>query len=157
MSQTSPLDSNDPFDLTRFISAQEMVYARVLFELRNGRKKTHWMWFIFPQIDGLGNSSITKRYAIKSIEEAQAYLNHRVLGNRLKECVKTVFAVEGSSISEIFAYPDDMKLKSSLTLFENLPDSDPIFHSLLNKYFDGERGSKTLNILEKIAKHFREN
>src|SRR4028118_2234163 len=101
MSQTSPLESNDHFDLTRFISAQEMVYSRVLFELRNGRKRSHWMWFIFPQIDGLGNSSTTKQYAIKSIEEAQEYLNHPVLGKRLKECAESVLAIEGRSISEI--------------------------------------------------------
>ena len=149
MSQTNPLESNDHFDLTRFISAQDMVYARVLFELRNGRKKSHWMWFIFPQIDGLGNSSTTKRYAIKSIEEAQAYLNNPVLEKRLKECAETVLTVEGRSISEIFGYPDDMKLKSSMTLFSSLADSDPVFVSILNKYFNGERDVRTLNLLEK--------
>ncbi|MDQ3041543.1 MAG: DUF1810 domain-containing protein [Acidobacteriota bacterium] len=150
MSQTSQLESNDHFDLTRFITAQEMVYSRVLFELRNGRKRTHWMWFIFPQIDGLGNSSTTKRYAIKSIEEAQEYLNHPLLGKRLKECAETVLAVEGRSISEIFGYPDDLKLKSSTTLFENVADSDPIYASMLNKYFNGERDIRTLNLLEKV-------
>ena len=150
MSQTSQLESNDHFDLTRFIIAQEMVYSRVLFELRNGRKRTHWMWFIFPQIGGLGNSSTTKRYAIKSIEEAQEYLNHPLLGKRLKECAETVLAVEGRSISEIFGYPDDLKLKSSTTLFENVADSDPIYASMLNKYFNGERDIRTLNLLEKV-------
>ncbi len=150
MSQTSQLESNDHFDLTRFITAQEMVYSRVLFELRNGRKRTHWMWFIFPQIDGLGNSSTTKRYAIKSIEEAQEYLNHPLLGKRLKECAETVLAVEGRSISEIFGYPDDLKLKSSTTLFENVADSDPIYASMLNKYFNGERDIRMLNLLEKV-------
>jgi len=146
MSQTSQLESNDHFDLTRFITAQEMVYSRVLFELRNGRKRTHWMWFIFPQVDGLGNSSTTKRYAIKSIEEAQEYLNHPLLGKRLKECAETVLAVEGRSISEIFGYPDDLKLKSSTTLFENVADFDPIYASMLNKYFNGERDIRTLNL-----------
>ena len=149
MSRTSPLDSNDHFDLTRFITAQEMVYSRVLFELRNGRKRTHWMWFIFPQIDGLGNSSTTKHYAIKSIEEAQEYLNHPVLGKRLKECAETVLAIEGRTISEIFGYPDDMKLKSSMTLFSSLADSDHVFISVLNKYFNGESDIRTLNLLEK--------
>jgi uncharacterized protein (DUF1810 family) len=151
MSQTTPIDSNDYFDLIRFISAQEMVYSRVLFELRNGRKRTHWMWFIFPQIDGLGNSSTTKHYAIKSIEEAQEYLNHLVLGKRLKECAEIVLTVEGRSISKIFGYPDDMKLKSSMTLFSSLADSDSVFVSILDKYFNGERDSRTLTILEGIS------
>ena len=152
MTRTSLSDSNDQFDLTRFVSAQEMVYARVLFELRNGRKRTHWMWFIFPQIDGLGNSSTTKRYAIKSIEEAQEYPNHPILGKRLKECAALVLAIEKRSISEIFGHPDDMKLKSSLTLFESVADSDPIFTSLFDKYFNGERDFRTLTILEDIRK-----
>ena len=150
MSQTTPLDSDDHFDLTRFITAQEMVYSRVLFELRNARKRTHWMWFIFPQIDGLGNSSTTKHYAIKSIEEAQEYLNHPLLGKRLKECAETVLAIEGRSISEIFGYPDDMKLKSSMTLFSSLANSDSVFVSILDKYFNGERDIRTLNLLEKV-------
>lgn len=150
MTQTKPSESNDQFDLNRFISAQEMVYARVLFELRNGRKRTHWMWFIFPQIDGLGNSSTTKRYAIKSIEEAQEYLNHPVLGKRLRECAELVLAIEGQSVSEIFGYPDDMKLKSSMTLFSSLENSDPVFVSILDKYFNGEKDLRTLTILEKL-------
>ena len=150
MTRTSLSDSNDQFDLTRFVSAQEMVYARVLFELRNGRKRTHWMWFIFPQIDGLGNSSTTKRYAIKSIEEAQEYLNHPILGKRLNECAALVLAIEKRSISEIFGHPDDMKLKSSMTLFENVAGSDSIFSSILDKYFNGARDSGTLNLLEKM-------
>jgi uncharacterized protein (DUF1810 family) len=108
------------------------------------------MWFIFPQIDGLGNSSTTKHYAIKSIEEAQKYLNHPLLGKRLKECAETVLAIEGRSISQIFGYPDDMKLKSCMTLFSSLADSDPVFVSILDKYFNGERDSRTLTILEGI-------
>jgi uncharacterized protein (DUF1810 family) len=150
MSEINSIDINDRFDLTRFISAQKMVYARVLFELRNGRKRSHWMWFIFPQIDGLGNSSTTKLYAIKSIEEAQEYINHPVLGKRLKECVESVLEIEGRSISEIFGYPDDLKLKSSMTLFESVADSDSIFSSVLDKYFNGARDSRTLNLLEKM-------
>jgi uncharacterized protein (DUF1810 family) len=150
MSQTTSLDADDRFDLTRFVTAQEMVYARVLFELRNGRKRTHWMWFIFPQIAGLGNSPNTKRYAIKSLEEAQEYLNYPLLGNRLNECADAVLAVEGRSISEIFGYPDDMKLKSSMTLFESVAGSDSVFTSVLDKYFNGERDLKTLTIFEKL-------
>lgn len=152
MVQANPLEYDDRFNLTRFINAQEMVYPRVLFELRNGRKRTHWMWFIFPQIDGLGNSSTTKHYAIKSIEEAKEYLNHPVLGKRLKECAAAVLAIEERSISEIFGHPDDQKLKSSLTLFESIADSDPIFTSLVDKYFNGERDSGTLTILSGIRK-----
>ena len=150
MSEINPLNIEDRFDLARFISAQEMVYARVLYELRNGRKRSHWMWFIFPQIDGLGNSSTTKLYAIKSIEEAQEYLNHPVLGKRLKECAEAVLAIERRSVSEIFGYPDDMKLKSSMTLFENVTNSDSIFSSILDKYFNGARDLRTLNLLEKM-------
>lgn len=150
MSQITPSKSNDQFDLTRFTTAQEMVYARVLFELRNGQKRSHWMWFIFPQIDGLGNSSTTKLYAIKSIEEAEQYLNHPVLGKRLKECAETVLAIEGRTISEIFGYPDDMKLKSSLTLFDRVSNSDPVFSSILDKYYDGELDIRTIEILEKM-------
>jgi uncharacterized protein (DUF1810 family) len=150
MSEINSLDINDRFDLTRFINAQEMVYARVLFELRNGRKRSHWMWFIFPQIDGLGSSSTTKRYAIESFEEAQEYLKHPLLGKRLRECAEAVLAIEGRSVSEIFGYPDDMKLKSSMTLFENVAGSDSIFSSILDKYFNGARDSGTLNLLEKM-------
>ncbi len=150
MSQTILSDSNDQFELTRFISAQEMVYSRVISELRNGRKRTHWMWFIFPQIDGLGNSSTTKRYAIKSIKEAEQYLNHPILGKRLKECAEAILAIEGRSISEIFGYPDDLKLKSSVTLFSSLADSHPIFSSIIDKYFNGEQDIRTIKILEKM-------
>src|SRR5712671_4098617 len=116
--ETPGLD--DPFDLRRFLSAQEDTYARVVAELRSGQKRSHWMWFIFPQIDGLGHSATTKHFAIKSIQEARQYLTHPVLGTRLVECAEAVLAVEGRSIAEIFGYPDDLKLKSSMTLFESV-------------------------------------
>ncbi|MBN2392902.1 MAG: DUF1810 domain-containing protein [Anaerolineae bacterium] len=143
------MNHDDQFNLGRFLKAQEPVYERVLSELRRGQKRTHWMWYIFPQIDGLGFSATTKYYAIKSIEEAWQYLNHPVLGARLKECAETVLAVEGQSVSEIFGYPDDLKLKSCMTLFACVPNSPPVFDQVLDKYFRGERDAKTLALLEK--------
>ena len=143
------MNHDDPFDLSRFLKAQEPVYARVLSELRGGQKRTHWMWFIFPQIDGLGFSATTKYYAIKSLTEAQHYLEHPVLGARLLECAEAILAVKGRSISEIFGYPDDLKLKSSMTLFSCVPNSPAVFDQVLDKYFRGEQDAKTLALLEK--------
>jgi uncharacterized protein (DUF1810 family) len=140
---------SDPFDLGRFTSAQEGIYGTVLAELRGGRKRTHWMWFIFPQIDGLGLSPTSRHYAIKSIEEARSYLAHPVLGQRLMECVGAVLSVDGQSAAAIFGYPDDMKLKSSMTLFASAAKgNDSVFHRVLDRYFQGEQDSKTLMILE---------
>lgn len=140
----------DPFDLSRFTSAQESIYDSVLAELRNGRKRTHWMWYIFPQIDGLGHSATSKHYAIKSIEEARQYLNHPVLGQRLLECAEAVFTIEGRSISEIFGYPDDLKLKSSMTLFAYVAGPGSVFAGILDKYFNGEQDALTLQLLENL-------
>lgn len=145
------LDPNHLFDLERFISAQEQVYNRVLAELKHGSKRSHWMWYIFPQLDGLAHSTTSKYYAIESREEAIAYLNHPVLGARLRECAEAVLAVEGKTVSEIFGYPDELKLKSSMTLFSEItPDS--IFIRVLNKYFQGERDNRTLQLLNKLEK-----
>ncbi len=141
-------DRDDLFDLGRFTSAQESVYDRALEELRSGRKRTHWMWYIFPQIDGLGHSSTAKRYAIKGIEEARGYLEHPVLGPRLLESAEAVFAIEGRSVSEVLGYPDDLKLKSSMTLFASVTDPDSVFVRVLDKYFQGERDDRTLQLLE---------
>ncbi len=141
---------HDTYDLNRFISAQHEVYNRVLKELKSGMKRTHWMWFVFPQIHGLGHSATAEYYAIKSIEEAQAYLNHPLLGPRLLECAEAVLAVEGRSASQIFGYPDDLKLKSSMTLFASVADSGSLFVRVLDKYFLGERDVRTLQILEKL-------
>jgi uncharacterized protein (DUF1810 family) len=149
MKAVDRIHHDKPFDSSRFLNAQEPVYERVLSELRSGQKRTHWMWFIFPQVDGLGHSATTKYYAIKSVEEARQYLDHPVLGARLLECAETVFAVEGRSISDIFGYPDDLKLKSSMTLFSWVPNSPPVFARVLDKYFHGERDAKTLALLEK--------
>ena len=142
---------DDPFDLRRFISAQASVYARVLVELRSGRKSTHWMWFIFPQIDGLAYSETSRYYAIQSIAEARQYLSHPVLGARLLECAEVVFSVERRSASEIFGYPDDLKLKSSMTLFEEVARPDSVFARILDKYFSGERDARTLALLARLT------
>jgi uncharacterized protein (DUF1810 family) len=141
--------ADDPFDLERFTTAQRDVYDRVLAELKGGRKRTHWMWFVFPQFDGLGFSETSRHYAIKSRAEARAYLDHHVLGPRLRECAQAVLAVEGRSAFEIFGSTDKMKLKSSMTLFGAVADS--VFDQVLEKYFQGERDAITLELLAKPA------
>jgi len=118
---------NDRFDLNRFVEAQEEIYPRALAEIKLSRKRSHWMWFIFPQIDGLGHSSTARLYAIKSKEEAKAYLDHPVLGKRLIECSEALLKIKGKSAEEIFGYPDDLKLRSSMTLFASVSEPDPIF------------------------------
>lgn len=135
------------FDLERFVTAQEPVYERVRAELRAGRKQSHWMWFVFPQLRGLGNSSMAARYAIGSLDEARAYLEHPVLGPRLIECTELVNQVEGRSIGEIFGYPDDLKFRSSMTLFDLAEPGHDGFGKALEKYFDGERDAKTAGLL----------
>jgi uncharacterized protein (DUF1810 family) len=146
-------DGHDPFNLSRFINAQKGIYENVLTELRNGEKRTHWMWYIFPQIDGLAFSSTSKYYAIKSMEEAREYLNHPVLGKRLLECAEAVLAVGGRSVSEIFGYPDDLKLKSSMTLFESVSAPQSVFVRILDKYFHRERDVRTLALLEQVERN----
>ena len=141
---------DDPYDLNRFISAQEGIYDRVLAELRGGQKRTHWMWYIFPQIDGLGFSPTTIHYAVKSVEEARRYLAHPVLGARLVESAETVLAVQGLSVSDIFGYPDDMKLQSSMTLFEFVAGPSSVFARVLEKYYQGQRDAKTLGIVKNL-------
>jgi uncharacterized protein (DUF1810 family) len=118
---------DDPYDLNRFLSAQEGVYDRALAELKSGQKRTHWMWYIFPQIDGLGRSPTARYYSIKNIEEARQYLNHPVRGKRLLECTEALLAAKGRSLSEIFGYPDDLKFRSSMTLFEKIAGSGSAF------------------------------
>lgn len=141
---------DDPYDLRRFTKAQKNTYASALAELRSGKKKSHWMSYIFPQIDGLGHSPTSKRYAIKSIEEARQYLDHPVLGKRLLECVNTILAIEESSSLDIFGHSDDLKLKSSMTLFACIANSRPVFARVLDKYFNCDRDVKTLQLFEKI-------
>ncbi len=142
------MNPDDPYDLKRFLSAQQGIYERALAELTRGQKRTHWMWYIFPQFDGLGYSPTAKRYSIKSIEEARQYLNHPVLGKRLLECTEAVIALKGGSLSEIFGYPDDLKFKSSMTLFEKIAGSGSVFSSALDMYCHGERDATTLKLLE---------
>ncbi|PSJ64226.1 DUF1810 domain-containing protein [Pseudaminobacter soli (ex Li et al. 2025)] len=137
----------DPFDLVRFVSAQDPVIAEVCAELKNGRKTSHWMWFVFPQIAGLGMSAMSQRYAIGSLGEARAYLEHPVLGTRLRLCVSLLLEVEGRSAHEIFGSPDDRKLRSSLTLFEQAAPEDPIFRQALDRYFGGAADQATLDLL----------
>jgi uncharacterized protein (DUF1810 family) len=137
------------FDLDRYLSAQTSVYGEALAELRSGQKRSHWMWFIFPQIEGLGHSATSIRYAIKSLEEARAYLNHPVLGSRLRECAEAVCAVEGRTASDIFGFPDDLKLRSSMTLFAAVAEPKSVFIRVLEKYFQGKQDERTLQLLKR--------
>lgn len=136
----------DPFQLSRFVHAQDPVYADVLDELRQGRKQTHWMWFIFPQFKGIGHSATAKSFAINSLDEARAYLRHPVLGPRLIECARLVASISNRTVSSIFGYPDDLKFRSSITLFARVSD-DPLFEQLLARHFDGQPDPKTIAIL----------
>jgi uncharacterized protein (DUF1810 family) len=136
----------DPFDLQRFLDAQAPIYARVVAELRRGQKQTHWMWFVFPQLAGLGHSAMAQRFAIASREEAEAYLGHGVLGPRLKECTALVTAVEGRTAREILGSPDDLKFQSSMTLFSAV-SSDPEFSAALAKFYGGRPDQRTLDLL----------
>jgi uncharacterized protein (DUF1810 family) len=142
----------DRYNLERFVEAQAGVYAQACAELRAGRKRSHWMWFVFPQIRGLGSSETAVRYAISGREEARAYLEHPVLGPRLRECAGIVVGVEGKSVEEIFGYPDDLKFHSSMTLFDRAvalsgevgSASERVFHEALKKYFGGKMDQATL-------------
>lgn len=138
---------NDPFNLQRFVDAQDAVYESVLGELRAGRKTSHWMWFVFPQIAGLGFSAMSQRYAIAGRDEAVAYDRHPVLGPRLRECTALVNAVEGRSAHQIFGSPDDMKFRSCMTLFSECADDPQPFRDALQKYFGGEGDEATISKL----------
>jgi uncharacterized protein (DUF1810 family) len=145
-------DAHDPHDLSRFVQAQEGgVHEQALAEIRSGNKQSHWMWFIFPQFAGLGFSSTSRLYAIKSIAEARAYLSHPILGPRLLECVTAALSVEGRTALEIFHSPDDMKLRSCATLFRHVSSPGSGFDQLLDKYFQGARDDKTLRLLGSAA------
>ena len=138
---------SDGFDLERFVKAQAAVYEQVCAELRAGHKRTHWMWFVFPQIRGLGSSSMSVRFGIASLAEARAYLEHAELGPRLRECAGIVCGVEGRTVEEIFGSPDDLKFHSSMTLFAKAAEAnemDEVFGEALEKYFDGEMDGGTL-------------
>jgi uncharacterized protein (DUF1810 family) len=136
--------ASDPFDLKRFVDAQAPVYGNVVDELRRGRKRSHWMWFVFPQLRGLGSSPMAAHYGIASLEEARAYLRHDLLGPRLHECTQLVSQVQGRSIAEIFGSPDDLKLRSSMTLFARATDENQDFVALLDRYYDGRQDQLTV-------------
>jgi uncharacterized protein (DUF1810 family) len=142
-----PLDL-DPYDLERFVQAQRDSYERALSEMKAGCKRSHWMWYIFPQLYGLGFSPVSRQYAIRSLGEAEAYLQHPILGLRLMECAEAVLSVPGTSANDIFGSPDDWKLRSSATLFARVSLPGSVFHQVLDKYFQGEPDSKTLRLLD---------
>jgi uncharacterized protein (DUF1810 family) len=145
--QEKKMNSGDPFELKRFVDAQEQVYDRVCEELRNGRKQSHWMWFVFPQLGGLGHSPMAQKYGISSLHEAEAYLNHTILGARLRECTELVFKIEGRTIEQIFGTPDDLKFRSCMTLFARACTEDQIFKDALLKYFSGRPDQMTIERL----------
>ena len=134
----------DPYNLQRFVDAQAGVIDQVRSELRAGRKQSHWMWFIFPQLRGLGSSPMAERYGISSRAEAELYLAHPVLGPRLRECTEIANAVQDASVEDIFGYPDDLKFRSSMTLFSAVTDDNGVFRAALEKYFKGQPDPKTV-------------
>jgi uncharacterized protein (DUF1810 family) len=138
---------DDPFNLQRFVFAQQAVYDNVLDELRAGRKQSHWMWFVFPQIRGLGHSAMAQKFAITSLEEARAYLLHPILGMRLRECSRIVADTEGRSINDIFGDPDNRKFHSCMTLFSKAAEENEIFRKCLRKYFSGQEDPQTLALI----------
>ena len=138
---------DDPYNLERFVDAQHPVYEQVRSELREGRKRSHWMWFVFPQIEGLGNSVLARRFAISCLAEAEAYLKHPLLGPRLRECTRLVNLVESAAIDRILGYPDDLKFRSSMTLFAQATPDNQVFNEALWKYFGGEPDQATLERL----------
>ncbi|KUI13652.1 calpastatin [Mycolicibacterium acapulense] len=142
--------SGDPFDLQRFVDAQERVYATALDELRAGRKRSHWIWFVFPQLRGLGRSPTAQRYGVGSLAEARAYLAHDVLGARLRECAELVARSDQPSADGLFGWPDNLKVRSSMTLFSRAaedPDDGALFGRVLTKYYDGEPDQLTVELL----------
>jgi uncharacterized protein (DUF1810 family) len=138
---------SQPYELERFVQAQQPIYAQVIDELRSGRKQSHWMWFIFPQIKGLGRSEMAKHYAISSKDEAAAYLDHPVLGPRLEQCAQFVLAIQGKILNEIFGDPDDMKFRSSMTLFASVAGPASIFQACLHKYCGSQADPATVSKL----------
>ena len=150
MTGENPNMMNDPFNLRRFVEAQDPVYDRVRTELTAGEKRSHWMWFIFPQIAGLGYSSMAARYAITSLKEAEAYLQHAVLGPRLIECTELVNRISGRSVHDIFGFPDDLKFGSSMTLFAKAAPGNQTFKLAIQKYFNGEYDHRTEELVSAL-------
>lgn len=147
MRSLNAVKPGDPFNLARFVSAQEHVFDVALHELRQGRKESHWMWFIFPQLEGLGSSSMARKYAITSLDEATAYLRHPLLGSRLISCCRALLSVQGKSAWEIMGSPDDLKLRSSMTLFALIANAPPEFREVLEKFFGGGEDPRTRELL----------
>ena len=152
---SSPLLKNniktDKYNLSRFLEAQSKSYESAMIELSRGKKTGHWMWYIFPQIDGLGSTDTTKLYSIKSIEEAQAYLAHPVLGERLIKSCEILLTLKGVSISDVMGFPDDLKLKSSMSLFEYVSNPNSIFRRVLNEYFEGNLDEVSIEIIKTMS------
>lgn len=144
---------NDPFQLHRFIEAQNSKYNDVVDELRRGRKRSCWIWFVFPQVVGLGRSPTAEKFSIKSFEEAKAYYIHPVLGGRLKECTKLVLKIDCRSVNQIFSFPDDLKFRSSMTLFKYVANGNKLFQDAINKFYEGNEDPLTLEVLKKWKKH----
>lgn len=141
----------DPHELARFVAAQEQHYEQALSEIRSGCKRSHWMWYVFPQFDGLGFSATSRLYAIKTVAEAEAYLAHPLLGRRLVESLRAVLGLEGRTALEVFGAPDDMKLRSCATLFAVISPAGSVFHQVLDRYFGGEPDDRTLRMLKRPA------
>ena len=141
----------DQYNLNRFIEAQMAIYEGAMLELARGRKDSHWVWYIFPQIEGLGNSETIKLYAIKSLEEGRAYLKHPVLGPRLIKACEILLSLKDASMDEVMGFPDDLKLLSSMTLFEALSDSNSIFTKVIDVYFDSERDEISLKLIKELS------
>jgi uncharacterized protein (DUF1810 family) len=139
--------TDDPYDLQRFVDAQEHIYRTVTAELAAGRKRSHWMWFVFPQLRGLGSSPTAVRFGISCADEARAYLAHDLLGSRLRECARLVARIDGRSARDVFGWPDDMKLRSSMTLFARAADDNADFVAVLDKFYGGEEDPATLERL----------
>ena len=144
----------DQYNLNRFIEAQMTTYEGAMLELARGRKESHWIWYVFPQIEGLGRSDTAKLYSIKSLEESRAYLEHPVLGQRLIEACEILLSLKDASMDEVMGFPDDLKLLSSMTLFEALSDSSSIFTKIIEIYFDDERDEASLEIIKSLTKSF---
>ncbi|HET6733695.1 DUF1810 domain-containing protein [Mycobacterium sp.] len=147
MDKSLPPNDADRYDLRRFLDAQDRVYDTVIGELRNGAKRSHWIWFVFPQLRGLGHSPTAVRYGIASLEEARAYLAHDILGPRLRECARLVAAIDGRSADDIFGWPDNLKVRSSMTLFAHATDDNADFNAVLEKFYGGEQDPVTVDLL----------
>ena len=141
----------DQYNLNRFIDAQMAIYEGAMLELARGRKDSHWVWYIFPQIAGLGSSDTIRLYAIKSLEEGRAYLKHPVLGQRLIKACEILLSLKDASMDEVMGFPDNLKLQSSMTLFEVLSDSNSIFTNMIEFYFDDERDEISLKLIKELS------